>query len=791
MHLLLPERSAFRRRSNVQLGAATGTWYELSRRRKFGALLMAALAVGVLAFRRVDYDSVVVLVVETLGCIALLALASFAVRRTAANAPVQPLTIGLVAAALALPWAVDWLARRWGYGNGMEIVMLSSLAWGGVAAAMTGRQPRTIGLSVVCSGFLTLFTTFISDSATATWFTYAWGMLCSWWLVTNHWERVEACAASQVTVAKTQRLLTIVGGCAVFALTATLFSNRLPVLRQLTTEIMPTSGGTGSHDAAARSGVGNGDALVAARNHATSFGAVETDLFLDSDQPSLFDVFSEEFGEPMKLRRHEQAQALSPDEIISQDGKFAEANRSSGTQPFSTNRRPPPKHSPQVKDLASEALMFWAGEAGVRLAVERYDQFDGWEWHKSPTRTPGATPTLVDIEDRAWFQPTGGSVQNSLSPFVGVVPEALKFTRYREPIIPTRSGMQLWSIEQLIRPDFFLLSPDNCLSMPGREHIPDYTVVRFINSQIDMERLESLLESCAPGMPHARLSAECESSIARWSHELITDKPRGWEQVAAIVEGVRHACTLDRTRQFPDHSSPLEGFLAQRAGPAYLFATTTALMLEHVGYKTRLVTGFYTNPEHRFSRDKELAILPRDAHVWLEVNAGHGYWIPLEPSPGFLQPIYRTSWWYQLVKARTAIALSGLACISFALVVYLLRRFLFEIACRLAWPLIALLSDRRKVAWLTRIIDLRWSLAGQPRTPGTIPREQFRQLQPELPAQLKTALRNFWQESDRLWFGGERQMSQEGRRAVKDLWRHLTTAKLRDGRKSPVATQPL
>lgn len=43
-----------------------------------------------------------------------------------------------------------------------------------------------------------------------------------------------------------------------------------------------------------------GNALVAAREHASSFGAVETDVFLDSEKPSLFDIFSDEFGEPVR-----------------------------------------------------------------------------------------------------------------------------------------------------------------------------------------------------------------------------------------------------------------------------------------------------------------------------------------------------------------------------------------------------------------------------------------------------------------------------------------------------------
>lgn len=126
---------------------------------------------------------------------------------------------------------------------------------GGVSAAWVGNRSRTIGLSVVCSGFLTLFTTFISDSTLATVFAYAWGAICLWWLVANHWEQVESCVAIQVKPAKGQRLIVIVLGCIAILSTTLLVSNRVPVLRRLQAELMPTSGGTGDKDSAARSGV--------------------------------------------------------------------------------------------------------------------------------------------------------------------------------------------------------------------------------------------------------------------------------------------------------------------------------------------------------------------------------------------------------------------------------------------------------------------------------------------------------------------------------------------------------
>src|SRR5690349_15992013 len=91
---------------------------------------------------------------------------------------------------------------------------------------------------------------------------------------------------------------------------------------------VPTSGGTGDHDPFARSGLNDGDDEVKGRN-ARSTGMVESDVFLDSPLPSLYDMINDQFGEPFKPQDRERAIAL--------DGK---TNVIESAKPPADNLRP-------------------------------------------------------------------------------------------------------------------------------------------------------------------------------------------------------------------------------------------------------------------------------------------------------------------------------------------------------------------------------------------------------------------------------------------------------------------
>lgn len=771
-------------------------------RRRIGTISMAIVAILLLTHRRLAYDSLLVIAIEAVCSLFFLLLSAWLVRHTMLKQSVgakglwstklKPWSVVFMIAAVATPWIANPIAKQLGNGNGFELVMLSCLGWGSLAIALLSFQMRTLSLSVICSGFLTLFATFISDSPFALWFSLLWGILCLWWLVNNYWSQVETAAAVGIQPARFQRIVFTLFGGVVFLVGSSFVAGRIPVIRKLKAELMPTSGGTTDKDSAARSGVGNGDALVAAKKHATSFGAVETDIFLDSEKPSLFDVFSDEFGEPMKrLQRVERAQALSPQNIKSEDGKSTEGNRSASGSEFSIERELPDERKP-VDDLVGESLMFWQGESGTHLAAQRFSHFDGAIWSNDEVNSSASSPSIecTVIGKQSWFGPSGTSVQNSISPFVDSLPEAIKFTRYRSPTIPSRQGMQLWCIDQIDQQDFFAISSDDCLTMPNREHVPDYTVVRMINSRIDLERLEDLVRNCSPGKSHKKLSDNCQLELNRLAHEYAGDLPRGWQQVQSVVSGLRSHFVLDRTHEsaFKDaiensESGAMNQFLQDRRGPDYLFATAATLMLDHLGYRTRFVAGFYANPKHYIAREGEIAILPSDAHAWLEIDVGHGYWIPLEPSPGYQTPPYSASIWYRIKQNRWAIAMWTLAFSSAALCLFLLRSLLVEWASWIAFPAMFLMNDRLRISWLTWLLELRCRLAGIPRAKGVLLREHLHRFRTILPSDLSCHVQLYLESADRIWFGGTSHLSKNDQAAIASVWHGLTTKALRRGSK--------
>lgn len=758
------------------------------RSRRPSVVAMASIAILILGLRRSEYESPWVMVVEVLLCGCLLGVAGGLQRRIKKDAfrGKDKGVAVLVALSVAMPWFVDQVARSLGFGNGFEIVMLGSLLWGAVAGSLLATTTRTLGLSVICSGFLTLFTTFISDDLTTTWFAYAWGVVCLWWLVSNHWEKVDQNRAYDIQAGWGHRLAFLFVGCVAFAIGTVFVADRIPVLRKLQTEIMPTSGGTTGKDSSAQRGVGNGDQLVAARSKPSSFGAVDSDMFLDSEKPSLFDLFSDEFGDVKKKDRVEQTQALNPKEVQDQEGNVAEANQSPKGGEFSIERKVPEKRS-NVNDIASEALMFWQGAANSHLAVERFDRFDGEVWSSSlqasSTRTR-VEPREVEIDGQLWFAPGSKSMTSSISPFVGAIAEAIKFTRYGSPVIPTRVGTQLWCIDDISRADFFEYGMDDSLSMPGRQHVPDYTVVRLIHSWIDMERVEDLLENCAPGRSHAYVPQECQSTIHRLAHRYAGKHPRGWSQVHGVVQGVRDNFRwephLQEGPNADEKGTSLERFLKDGKGQSYLFATATALMLEHLGYETRLVTGFYARSKNVFSAERDIAILPSDVHVWLEIHAGHDYWIPLEPTPGFYEPSYTASLRYRLYQARWWILYGAIGAGGLAAAAYALRRVLFDLFALLASPLLHLLRDRTRVEWLAWLLDTRAWLAGHPRRSGTVPKVHFQSLG-TIWEDLNAELIKFFRASDRLCFGGATALARDERRALHAIWTRLTTKRIQAG----------
>jgi hypothetical protein len=64
-------------------------------------------------------------------------------------------------------------------------------------------------------------------------------------------------------------------------------------------------------------------------------------------------------------------------------------------------------------------------------------------------------------------------------------------------------------------------------------------------------------------------------------------------------------------------------------------------MLRSLGYSTRLVTGFYADPQQFDRKSGHTPVTKEDAHTWVECSLGANYWATVEATPGYevLDPV--------------------------------------------------------------------------------------------------------------------------------------------------------
>lgn len=638
-------------------------------------------------------------------------------------------------AALAVP-----VASRCLLGNGFgepaawEIVMMTTLGVGAVTLAFCGVSAKNTALSVVCSGFLMLFTTSISDRADAIYVAVVWVLVCMWWMLANHWERLEVHLAQSVRRHRGVRLGMTAAGLVVCGAAALASWGRGPTTRLFQNGVMPTSGGQQWTDPSARSGVGNGDAVVAAKEHAASFGAVESDIFLQSHQPSLFDLFDDVLGKPERMRRSEKA--IGMPNLMRQKNQSKPSQSQQGSATFSTSRRSI-KTQPEMTDGASAAMLQWIGPPATGLALERFDTFDGVDWtDSSPDEETAAggrrSLNRQEIDGKPWFfRSTFFSSTMARPELLGPVRgDAVKVIGLRSPRIAAPAMTVGVHIADIDREDFFDVSGDGSFYMPDRLMVPALTVVRLVTQEIDGDAVRAISD-----FPKSRRKAGesdeavttdgiamAQSLAVRWTDGEQSD----WQRVESIVSNLRHDFVFDREMAIASED-PLADFLKARRGGDHLFATAATVMLRHLGLDARLVAGFYA--PRRTDRwglggwdGGQIDVLPEDAHVWAEVKVADDLWVPVEPTPGYEPPRMHRSLANRMAAmfwaAIPALLIAG--CVGLA--GWVSRRFWGEWVCRVVWFLSTPMTGRRRVAVLVRLIEWRGVLAGLKRPAGVTPR---------------------------------------------------------------------
>lgn len=636
----------------------------------------------------------------------------------------------------------------------MELTAL--MFFGVVALALAVLPGRLRSMSLVASGFLTLFCTVISDAQYAILIAIAWMAVCVWHLVANHWERIDLCAADQVSRNGSLRPLTVIAAVALFVLGGLVAKDRFGEPDRFQFGFMPTSGGSEWSDPAATHGVGSGDAAIAAKDHAESFGAVESDLFLESTESTLFDMFSDSIGEPKKKGKSERRQGMSSENVLESHSRTARSDK--GSASFSTDRQPPKKQHRHLEDVAKNALVQWSGPTGIRLAMNRYDTFDGVDWTNEASYRQ-ETLTRKEFGDQVWFFD-----QNTIAKVLESDPDRiaqgkLKMIRLETTRLPSPMMSSGVHIKLVDRQDFFGIDDDGSFFMPGRERVPPLTVVHTIGLRAMEDELIASVNSKkstrSGDVKNAALPVETDRAISELVQQWTDQDATPYAKLRSIVQNLRTEFVFDRNVDFTS-DSPITEFLDKRRGGDHLFATTAALMAREIGLQSRLVTGLYVRPSAVEIAAGHTNVLPRDVHTWVEIRMNYASWFEIEPTPSYNEPNYDVSWWLASQRFAAQHWSTALMLIAGASLIFLTRLIWLELGLTVLWWASVALSPRRRLAFALRIVETRATLLGHSRPTGSPPREWLLHevTDQETPdSQLKVIIRSFCDLADRLYFG--------------------------------------
>lgn len=631
------------------------------------------------------------------------------------------------AALVTMPFLGDFFLRSASlWGNPAEIQIVLSLRNMMIGLAARNRDPRSLKFASFASCFIALFSILWLMNRINIVLLFTYSVVGMWWLMGAYWDRLSGCFLS-----RSERSIPWkpVCGAALLVTASTLVLLPLATGQSFTTAIrgiFPSSGGSQWQDEHAFGGVGDGPQMVSAKDNASGFGPIESELFLESKMPSLYDVLNE-FSEPpknsMKKKGRHRAIPLAPGQM-QQNHKRRGENQQAGRE-FSavrqrTNRRP------DVPDLKSHALLQVSGRVPLHLGLYAYDQWDG----QKLTSSGGAVKNRRELElhvqeGKNWAKYVELPVCDCLTHPEQHELRIINLNTDRVPSPPNLTGVH---IDRIHTARFFRPSQDGMLAV-DMEFLPQLSVLHVESLRRRSGQTPRLVSSPSP------VSGELDL-IASLAVDWTAGVARGWPQVEAVCSRLRDDYSLDPDAMAPvDVDDAADFFLLKsKRGPDYLFATSAALLLRTLGYETRVVSGFYADPEE-FDRTSRLtSVYADDAHFWVEVlaipnqtdpasEAPKHHWIAVEPTPGYEVLLAPESLWSQLLS-RTALTwhalkrnpISTLACFALLGVTWAWRASVGDTAVTCWWQLFHRWGNvRHRVTSTLRLLDRRARLHGHPR----------------------------------------------------------------------------
>ena len=694
--------------------------------RQWSVILLAALAMVITqSFRFESHWSGWVVFVESILTLAIVIGLSqlFRLQQVDVKKSAKRHLLGLLVIVL-LPIVVQGVTRSLGIGDPNELVLLIIVQNATISLAVMPFSLKSVQISGLLSGFLVLFITAMTDNALIWGASVIFAALGLWWLMCSYWNRLETKFASsshrKIPLRPVMISLTLLVGLG----TLTIFTVGTSGTTFVLPGFMPTSGGDKYQDANARSGVGEGDMLIAAEDSAFSFGPVDSEILLESKMPSLYDVASDQYGEARTKKQINkelsQSVSLTSDRLRHNHQKTAVSEQA--VRQFSTVRRLSSKRRVNPENRTSTALFQIAGRTPLHLVTRRFDSFDGIHWsHRGRKSTP-IKKSIVFVAEKPWLNITrnGGTILQ------GKQAHTLRIINLKSKQIPSPSHLTGIHIADVDREDFFKVAEGGILELSAQNNIPSLTVIHLLSqthSESEIIKLGDFRNLYPALTQETEILDFKDKEVAKLSKHLTQNVDPGWQQVSHVTSHLRNEFTHDRQATAPESCQDiLEHFLSTKRGPDYMFATAATQILRTLGYEAQVVMGFYADPLDYDSQAKQTVIESNDLHFWTEVHIGHNVWIPIEPTPGYEPTPGWLSWKDKLSIAYMATyrwttdnwGVLALA-ISVLFATFWRRHTLFDFGSKLLWRVGWFGTTQRRIIWTMRILEVRARVAGKRR----------------------------------------------------------------------------
>ncbi|MEZ6048920.1 MAG: transglutaminase-like domain-containing protein [Planctomycetaceae bacterium] len=406
---------------------------------------------------------------------------------------------------------------------------------------------------------------------------------------------------------------------------------------------LPTSGGDGGSDSYAMGGIGNGDALVLGKENVQTFAPIDDAPFREKMTSQAYSMHSANLtANSFKPKNTDRSVAPAPEQSKSMIPELNEEMRTmqeSGRE-FSTLRREGMEKRNDIESTKSKAIFHVVGRVPLHLRMETYDYYDGISLISASESKEPLQCDLVEEDELHWLEPHEQTAYDFFSPEETHV---LKIVGVDANVIPTPLHWTGSAIKDVNVRNFYREGQYRVIHL-DRDSLPDLVPIHIRSRVLDERYFDGAQVLYSGFIPRSNTlpdSPEMER-IKKLAIRITAGCTRNREKVNPIVNYLREHYQHDNEHQSTDSGEfdktelSISRFLFDtKSGTDYEFATATMLLLRSLNISSRVVSGFYVDPDNYDRKKDHTSVYTNNIHFWCEVHLGGNVWNTLEPTPGY------------------------------------------------------------------------------------------------------------------------------------------------------------